>query len=101
MPPTKAVMPVAASIAPLDTMLMASGTDTPIWSASIFQAGIPVSVSCIISPAWTLDLAAIWPKARVIRLMPSAPSPTPAAASPTAVNVGMTCSAENPKAMNF
>ena len=101
MPPTSACNPVCASTAPLLTISMAFGTDTPILSANICHAGIPASVNCSISSLCTFALAAIWPNASVTRSTPSLPRPTPAAASPTAVNVGMTCSAVNPKAKNF
>ena len=101
MPSTRALMPVAASTEPLLTMSITSGTLLPILSASICHAGIPASVSCSISSDWIRLLAAIWPRAKVTRSIPSAPRPTPAAASPTAVSVGITCSAVKPNAKNF
>ena len=80
---------------------MASGMVIPRLSEINFQAGIPASASCRISSADTLPLAAIWPMASVIRSMPSACMPRPAAASPTAVMTGMICSAENPIARSL
>ena len=95
-PSTRAEMAVLAEMAPRSDIFMASGTVTPMASASIFQAGIPDSASCIISSAETLPFAIIWPRARVTRSIISPLPPSPATASPTAVRVGSTSSAANP-----
>jgi hypothetical protein len=58
------------------TSFIASGTDTPILSASICHAGIPASVSCIISSADAFPFAWIWPSAVVTRSIVSALPPS-------------------------
>ena len=94
-------MPAFALIAPLLAMSIASGTLTPIPLASISHAGSPVSASWRISSALTLPLAFICPRARVIRSIPSCPSPTAIAASPTVRMIGITASTWKPYAWSF
>ncbi len=105
MPPKRFVIPLvnistafAPGTNPFETISCSAGTVVPISSASISHAGIPASVSCLISSPDNFPFARIWPRASVTLSIPSLPIPKAAVASPTARNVGSTFSAANPYA---
>ena len=97
----KTFMPLSAGTIPFSTIFAIAPVDTPAASAKYLSAGIPRSVSWFNSCVEILPLAPICPRAKVMPSMVALPPPNPAAASPTARNVGITSSAAVPIAINL
>ena len=100
MPSTSAWMAQLASTVPSLMAFFMSSIDWPLLLARICSACTPLSESDHRSSRDTWPWACILPRAVVMALKPSWPLPDAAAASPTAVRVGMTLSAAMPMEMS-